>query len=97
VVVDLSSDMTRASGPSCPQSVSIRGYDLVARSHPGQIKKAASALRKARKPLFYVGGGLHISGACEIFRSWLFSDPVRETWTNVRYSGSSENVNCSSS
>ena len=38
------------------------------KGHPLQIKKAAHALAKAKKPLFYVGGGLNISGAAEVFR-----------------------------
>jgi acetolactate synthase-1/2/3 large subunit len=69
VLVDLPVDVVRELGdPNYPESVSIRGYNPVYKGHAGQIRKAAQALRKARRPLFYAGGGIHISGATEIFR-----------------------------
>jgi acetolactate synthase-1/2/3 large subunit len=70
VLVDIPKDvLTEASAEPLPETVSIRGYNPVYKGHPMQIKKAAHALAKARKPLFYVGGGLNISGAAEIFRT----------------------------
>ncbi len=51
-----------------PDQVAIRGYNPVITGHPGQIKKAAAALKKAKQPLFYIGGGINIAGASEIFR-----------------------------
>jgi len=51
-----------------PDQVTIRGYNPVITGHPGQIKKAAAALRKAKQPLFYIGGGINIAGASNIFR-----------------------------
>ncbi len=51
-----------------PDQVTIRGYNPVITGHPGQIKKAAAALRKAKQPLFYIGGGINIAGASDIFR-----------------------------
>ncbi len=69
VLVDLPVDVVRELGdPEYPGSVAIRGYNPVYRGHAGQIRKAAQALHKARRPLFYAGGGIHISGAVEIFR-----------------------------
>ncbi len=69
VVVDLPADVTKELGdPNYPESVTIRGYNPVTKGHPVQIKRAAAALNRAKKPLFYVGGGIHISDAADIFR-----------------------------
>jgi acetolactate synthase I/II/III large subunit len=69
VLVDIPKDvLIEASSEPLPDSVSIRGYNPVYRGHPLQIRKAAQALAEAKKPLFYVGGGLHIAGATDAFR-----------------------------
>lgn len=70
VVVDLPKDiLVEKSEAGYPSSVSIRGYNPVIKGHAGQIKKAATAIKDAKKPLFYVGGGIHISGASEVLRT----------------------------
>jgi acetolactate synthase I/II/III large subunit len=70
VLVDIPKDvLTEASAEPVPESVSIRGYNPVYKGHPLQIRKAAQALARAKKPLFYVGGGLNISGAAPAFRA----------------------------
>ncbi|MGA2479118.1 MAG: biosynthetic-type acetolactate synthase large subunit, partial [Spirochaetia bacterium] len=70
VLVDIPKDvLTEASSEPVPETVSIRGYNPVYKGHPLQIRKAAQALAKAKKPLFYVGGGLNISGAAPAFRA----------------------------
>ena len=63
-----SSTFPRTSSPRnprsrCPRRCPSAGYNPVYKGHPLQIRKAAQALAKAKKPLFYVGGGLNISGA----------------------------------
>lgn len=68
VVIDVPKDVLNAEGPGYPDSVSIRGYNPTIQGHPEQIKRAARALQEATRPLFYVGGGLHVAGACEVFR-----------------------------
>jgi len=68
VLVDMPKDvLTELSAEPLPTGVSIRGYSPVTKGDPGEILKAAAALAKAKKPLFYVGGGLNISGAAEAF------------------------------
>ncbi|MGA2640788.1 MAG: biosynthetic-type acetolactate synthase large subunit [Spirochaetia bacterium] len=70
VLVDMPKDvLIEESSEPLPESVSIRGYNPVTKGHPLQIRKAAQALARAKKPLFYVGGGLHIAGATDAFRS----------------------------
>lgn len=66
VVVDLPKDIQVAEGSDeYPAEVSIRGYKPNEGVHIGQLKKAASALKKAKKPLFLLGGGVNISDANE--------------------------------
>jgi acetolactate synthase-1/2/3 large subunit len=69
VLVDLPKDVILEKGDDeYPAKVSIRGYNPVLKGHPNQIKRAAGELKKAKRPLFYVGGGIHIAGAVEVFR-----------------------------
>jgi acetolactate synthase-1/2/3 large subunit len=46
-----------------PNSVSIRGYNPTYEGNKWQIKQAAEAIMKAKKPILYVGGGVVFSGA----------------------------------
>ncbi len=68
VVVDIPTDVIKAEGTGYPSTITIRGYNPVVKGHTGQIKRAAKAIDRSKRPLFYIGGGLHISGACEVFR-----------------------------
>lgn len=66
VVVDIPKDIQQAMGSEeYPAEVNIRGYKPNESVHVGQIKKACSLLKKAKKPLFLLGGGVNISGANE--------------------------------
>src|SRR5688572_6991685 len=40
-----------------PEHVHLRSYNPTYEGHPGQIKKAARALVRAKRPVLYVGGG----------------------------------------
>ncbi len=69
VVVDIPKDIQQAEGGSeYPSEVSMRGYKPNESVHVGQIKKAVSMLKKAKRPLFLVGGGVNISNANEKMR-----------------------------
>ncbi len=69
VLVDIPKDIQlHKTDTTFPQRVQIRGYNPLTKGHSGQIKKAAELLKKSKKPLFYVGGGLHISNSIGIFR-----------------------------
>lgn len=69
VVIDLPKDIQQALGSEeYPKEVNIRGYKPNESVHVGQIKKAVSTLKKAKKPLFIFGGGVNISGANELVR-----------------------------
>jgi acetolactate synthase-1/2/3 large subunit len=69
VLVDVPKDViTESYDDEYPETVSIRGYNPVTSGHSGQIKKIAEAIKKAKKPVFYIGGGMNISNAGDIFR-----------------------------
>lgn len=66
VVIDLPKDIQQAMGSEeYPAEVHIRSYKPNESVHIGQIKKAAGILKKAKRPLFLIGGGVNISGANE--------------------------------
>jgi len=46
-----------------PEQVSLRSYNPTYDGHPGQIRKAARLLLRARRPVLYVGGGVISSDA----------------------------------
>jgi len=69
VLIDLPVDMTIAEAEfEYPKKIEMRSYRPTCSGHPGQIKKAAKAIKESKKPLLYVGGGVIISGASEELR-----------------------------
>ena len=61
VVIDVPKDTTDPSvlfEYDYPDSVSLRSYSPATRGHSGQIKKAATALLAAKRPVIYAGGGV---------------------------------------
>jgi acetolactate synthase-1/2/3 large subunit len=48
-----------------PSSIAIRSYNPVYEGNKWQIKQAAEAMTKAKKPVLYVGGGVIFSGASQ--------------------------------
>lgn len=66
VMVDIPKDIQIALGSDVyPSEVNIRGYKPTTVAHSGQIKKAMTALSRAKKPVFLIGGGVKISHAEE--------------------------------
>jgi len=64
VLIDIPTDLQLAETEfNYPADISIRGYKPTYMGHPGQIKKAAREIAKARRPVIYAGGGVIISGA----------------------------------
>ena len=63
VLVDLPKDVINSMCEfEYPEKVDIRGYKPTFMGHQNQIKKAAEMLKKAKRPLLYVGGGVIMSG-----------------------------------
>ena len=66
VLVDIPKDVSMAKADfTYPSSVSIRGYNPTYEGNKWQIKQAAEAIMKAKKPILYVGGGVVFSQAAK--------------------------------
>ena len=66
VVVDLPKDVINSKCEFVyPDNMEIRGYKPTIKGHSNQIKKAAEAISKAKRPLLYVGGGVIMSGGSQ--------------------------------
>ncbi len=62
VLVDIPKDIIAAKCEfDYPETVELRGYKPTVFGHSSQIKKAAEKIRKAKRPLLYVGGGVIMS------------------------------------
>ncbi len=83
VLVDIPKDILAAKTQYKPITtpVKMRSYNPTYTPHPGQIRRAFKELSKAKRPLFYVGGGVITSNATEEL-SWLIDNchiPVTAT------------------
>jgi len=66
VLIDVPKDVQQASTKAhTPKEVCMRGYNPVIDGHPKQIEKLAKAINQAKKPVFYVGGGVIAGNAAE--------------------------------
>ncbi|HET8609616.1 MAG TPA: thiamine pyrophosphate-binding protein, partial [Burkholderiales bacterium] len=66
VLVDIPKDVTAAKAEfSYPQTIALRSYNPATKGHTGQIKKAAQALLKAKRPMIYTGGGVILGNAAK--------------------------------
>ena len=64
VLVDIPKDVTAdVCEYEYPEQVEMRSYRPVVKGHPGQIKRAASTLLSAKKPMIYSGGGVILGEA----------------------------------
>ncbi|WP_327089829.1 acetolactate synthase large subunit [Nonomuraea sp. NBC_01738] len=64
VLVDISKDALQAETEfSWPPVMQLPGYRPVTRPHSKQIREAAKLIAEAKKPVLYVGGGVHKAGA----------------------------------
>src|SRR6185312_2150258 len=70
VLVDIPKDLLQARMTfRWPQKVDLPGYKPTRKGHPLQIQEAADAVRQARKPVLYVGGGLVNAEATDELRA----------------------------
>ncbi len=59
VHVDLPKDiLIKQAEFEYPESVHLRSYNPTYEGHPGQIRKAAKAIMRAKRPVLYIGGGV---------------------------------------
>ena len=72
VVVDIPKDITDPNIKipySYQSNVTMRSYNPVTKGHPFQIKKALDLILQAKKPVFYIGGGVVLGNASQSLRS----------------------------
>jgi acetolactate synthase-1/2/3 large subunit len=59
VHIDLPKDvLVKEAELTWPEQVRLRSYNPTFDGHPGQIKRAARSIVRAKRPVFYVGGGV---------------------------------------
>ncbi len=69
VLVDISKDALQATTAfSWPPQIDLPGYRPVTRPHSKQIREAAKLMAAAKRPVFYIGGGVVRAGASEELR-----------------------------
>ena len=82
VVIDLPKDVQKATtNIPYPETVDIPTYQPNYEGNMNQVRKMAAAIKKAKKPLAYVGGGAIIAGATEELYKFIKKTriPVAET------------------
>ncbi|GAA1769509.1 acetolactate synthase large subunit [Streptomonospora arabica] len=69
VLVDIAKDALQAATEfAWPQRLDMPGYRPVTKPHGKQVREAARMIAEARRPVFYVGGGVLRSGAHQELR-----------------------------
>jgi acetolactate synthase-1/2/3 large subunit len=64
VLIDIPKDVQRAhSDAQWPKTIEMRGYKPTYEGHIKQIEKVAEAIKEAKRPVLYVGGGVIASSA----------------------------------
>ncbi|MCR6545600.1 biosynthetic-type acetolactate synthase large subunit [Dehalobacterium formicoaceticum] len=72
VLIDIPKDITGMEGDfTYPESINLRGYHPLFEGDPSKIEELAAAIKKAKKPMVFVGGGLRIAGAWSEFASFI--------------------------
>lgn len=54
-----------------PKEISMRNYKPTMKGHVGQIKRALTALKNAKKPLICAGGGIFVGNAQQAFKEFV--------------------------
>ena len=69
VHIDIPKDVTADVGEfEYPKEISLKTYKPTLKGNIRQIKKALTAIKKAKKPLFYLGGGIILSNSSDEIR-----------------------------
>jgi acetolactate synthase-1/2/3 large subunit len=82
VLVDLPKDILNAECVfEWPETFDIRGFKPTIKCHLNQVQKAASMIAKAKRPLFYVGGGVITAEASAELRKIAIEQNIPVTMT----------------
>ncbi len=72
VLIDLPKDILTAEIEfNYPETIKIPGYNITTKGNPRQIKKVVEAIKKAKRPLVYAGGGVISSNASEELKQFI--------------------------
>jgi acetolactate synthase-1/2/3 large subunit len=82
VVIDIPKDVQKAqSSKRYPEKHEMPGYRPTIEGHVRQIKKMADAIKAAKRPLIYAGGGVLLSGAWDELRELVLKTGIPVTTT----------------
>ena len=82
VLIDMPKDVLNATCAfEWPETVEIRGFKPTVKCHQNQVEKAAQKIAKAKKPLFYIGGGVISANASEELRELAIRQNIPVTMT----------------
>ncbi|MHB8580134.1 MAG: biosynthetic-type acetolactate synthase large subunit [Ignavibacteriaceae bacterium] len=82
VLVDLPKDVINSVCEfDYPEKIEMRGYKPTFLGHQNQIKKAADIIKKAKRPLLYVGGGVIMSNGYRELRLFAKENNLPVTMT----------------
>jgi acetolactate synthase-1/2/3 large subunit len=88
VLIDLPVDVSMADTEfNYPEQVEIRSYKPTLFGHPLQIRRAADAVMKSKRPVIYAGGGIIISGAAELLAEFAVKTQIPVTTTLLGLGG----------
>jgi acetolactate synthase-1/2/3 large subunit len=82
VHIDIPKDVSAAMGEfDYPEDITLKTYKPIKKGNKKQIKKAIEAIKDAKKPVFYLGGGLILANATDEAREFINKTgiPVVET------------------
>ena len=72
VHIDIPKDITAAIGDFIyPEDIYMQTYKPTLKGHSNQIKKACEAIKSAKRPVAYIGGGAIASGASALVREFV--------------------------
>jgi acetolactate synthase-1/2/3 large subunit len=82
VVIDIPKDVQKApSSKRYPEKHELPGYKPTIEGHVRQIRKVAAAIKEAKRPLIYAGGGVMLSGAWDELRTLIRKTGIPVTTT----------------
>jgi acetolactate synthase-1/2/3 large subunit len=83
VLIDLPKDVQfEQCVPDWDAPMDLPGYSVDSyRAHPEQIKQVAAAIKRAKRPIVYAGGGIIAAGASEALREFLRKTNIPTTMT----------------
>ncbi|MBI5695983.1 MAG: biosynthetic-type acetolactate synthase large subunit [Nitrospirae bacterium] len=88
VLIDIPKDVTVSKAEFVyPTSVDIRSYKPTVKGHMYQIKQAAAAIAKAKRPVIVAGGGVITSGAADELKELAEATKVPVTLTMMGLGG----------